>query len=110
MAISKEMKQVRAMVLDLLETNPKYRDSDKMLCAKIWAIQMGGMDKLKNISAYDFLSEYVQKKSKLFNVVSIVRVRRKIQEENPKLQGTKWKEKNEEQAEVVKVLGYGSGS
>lgn len=106
MSVSKEIKQVRAMVLELLQTNPKYRDSDKMLCSKIWAIQMGGMDKIKNLSAYDFLTEYVQKKSKLFNVVSIVRVRRKIQEETPELRGTKWKERNEEQGDVIKALGY----
>jgi hypothetical protein len=107
MAVSKEITQVRSMVTDLLKTNPKYRDSDKMLCSKIWSIQLGGMDSLKKISAYDFLTMYVQAKGKLFSGASIERVRRKIQEETPSLRGEKWKERNEEQADVVRVLGYG---
>jgi hypothetical protein len=106
MSISKQIKQLRPMVLELLTKNPKYRDSDKMLCARLWSTQLGGVDKLKTLSTFDFLITFSQPNSKLYNVVSIVRVRRKLQEELPELRGTKYKEKHDAQGNVKRALGY----
>jgi hypothetical protein len=107
MAASKEIEQVRLLVLDLLTKDPKYRDSDKLLSAKVWTIQMGGYQALKTTTSYEFLVEYTKKKSKLFSQDSIGRARRKLQEEIPELQGLKYKKRQEHQADVVKALGYG---
>lgn len=106
MSISKQIKQLRPLVLELLTKNPKYRDSDKMLCARLWMTQLGGVDALKSLSTYDFLINFSQPKSKLYNVVSIVRVRRKLQEEFKELRGTKYKEKHDAQGNVKRALGY----
>ena len=106
MSISKQIKQLRPLVMDLLQNSPKYRDSDKVLCARLWATQLGGVDKLKGISAFEFLTDFAQPKSKLYNVVSIVRVRRKLQEEFVELRGTKYKEKHDAQGNVKRALGY----
>ena len=104
MSASKEIKQIQATVLDLLTKEPKYRDSNKMLSARIWSIQIGGYDTLKKTTAYDFLAEYVKGKSKLYSQESIGRASRKIQENNPELRGKKYKERLEEQAEVIAVI------
>jgi hypothetical protein len=106
MSISKQIKQLRPLVLELLTKNPKYRDSDKMLCARLWSTQLGGVEKLKTLTTYEFLIIFSQPKSKLYNVVSIVRVRRKLQEELPELRGTKYKEKHDAQGNVKRALGY----
>ena len=106
MKISKEIKKVSALVEKLLKEDKKYRDSDKKLSAKIWAIQYGGILKLKDVSAYDFLCEYVKDKGFLYSQESIGRARRKIQEENPELRGKKYHKKQSEQADVCEVLGY----
>jgi hypothetical protein len=106
MSISKQIKQLRPLVLELLTKNPKYRDSDKMLCARLWSTQLGGVEKLKTLTTYEFLIIFSQPNSKLYNVVSIVRVRRKLQEELPELRGTKYKEKHDAQGNVKRALGY----
>jgi len=106
MSIAKEMKKIQDTVLDLLKSDLKYRDSDRILCCKIWSMELGGVEATKEIKAYEFLCEYSQPKSKLTNVVSIVRVRRKIQKENKDLRGTKYKGKEKEAEEVKEFLGY----
>jgi|TARA_R110000868_G_scaffold246382_2_gene503028 hypothetical protein len=106
MSIAKEMKNIQDTVLELLKLDMKYRDSDRVLCCKIWSMQMGELRVIKEMSAYDLLCEYSQPKSKLTNVVSIVRVRRRIQKENKELRGTKYKGKNKEAEEVKEFLGY----
>ena len=106
MAISKEIKQIQGLVKQLLESDQRYRDCDKVLSAKIWSIQMGGMEMLHKMTAYDFLCEYVKRKGKLFSQESIGRARRKLQEQNPELRGKSYKKKKEKVAEVKEVLGY----
>lgn len=107
MRISEQIKNLKEIVTALLKSDERYRDSDKKLSAKIWSIQYGGIDKLKNISAYEFLSEYAREDSELLSQESIGRARRKLQEENPELRGNKYQDKQEEQKEVLNVLGYG---
>jgi hypothetical protein len=106
MKISKEIQKVVSLVEKLLNEDKRYRDSDKKLSAKIWATQYGGIDKMKDISAYDFLCEYVKDDTHLYSQESIGRARRKIQEENPELRGKKYKKKQREQTSVREALGY----
>lgn len=106
MSIAKEMESIQDTVLELLESDVKYRDSDRILCCKIWSMELGGVEKTKEMTAYDFLCEYSYPNSKLTNVVSIVRVRRKIQKENVALRGTKYKGKAIEAEGVKEFLGY----
>lgn len=106
MSISKEIKQVRSIVLRLLTEDARYRDSDKMLSARIWSEQLGGMQNLKNMSSYDFLAKYVDLKGGLYSQESIGRCRRKLQEEFIDLRGKKYKQKKGEQKPVKEELGY----
>lgn len=108
MRVSKELQKIHDIVLKLLTENPRYRESDKVLSAKIWSTILGGNERLKHISAYDFLCEYVKDESILPSQESIGRSRRKIQEHTPELRGKNYKEKQEEQADVVTALGYGA--
>lgn len=107
MRISEQIKNLKEVVTTLLTNDKRYRDSDKKLSAKIWSIQFGGHERLKNMSAYEFLCEYAKDDTELLSQESIGRARRKLQEENPELRGSKYQEKQEEQQEVLNVLGYG---
>lgn len=97
--------QVKETVEKLLLNEPKYRDCDKMLSARVWTEQIGGYEKLLVISAHDFLASYVNG-GVLYSQESIGRVRRKLQESNPNLRGLKYKDKQEQQGEVKNALGY----
>lgn len=97
--------QVKETVEKLLLNEPKYRDCDKMLSARIWTEQLGGYKSLVNITAKDFLDSYVNG-GVLYSQESIGRVRRKLQESNPKLRGLKYKDKQEQQPDVKNALGY----
>lgn len=106
MRVSNEIKKVGDIVEKLLKEDKKYRDSDKKLSAKIWSIQCGGTDKLKEMSAYEFLCEYVKENTELVSQESIGRARRKIQEENTELRGEKYANRQSEQNEVKGMFGY----
>ena len=103
-----QMRGVRKIVYNLLKEHQKYRDSDRVLVARIWADQMGGKEALTKISAFDLMCEYVNKDSKLFNVASIIRVRRKLQEDNPELIGESFERRKNEERDVRGYLGYDS--
>jgi len=106
MSIAKEIKKINPLVRELLEKEPRYRDCDKTLSARIWAIQMGGYEPLEKMTAMQFLTEYVKTNGKLFSQESIGRARRKIQEENVELRGKSYKKKKSKTTEVKEVLGY----
>ena len=106
MSISQELPELNVIVEQLLLREPKYRDNDRLLCAKIWSLQYGGIDNLKTTTAYDFLVAYSKPVTDLFSQESIGRVRRKIQEEKPELRGVKYKERQAEQANVKRQLGF----
>lgn len=106
MSVSNEIKKIGDIVAQLLREDKRYRDSDKKLSAKIWANQYGGIEKLKNISAFDFLCEYVKDSTFLISQESIGRARRKVQEENAELRGEKYEKRKEEQDNVKDTLGY----
>jgi hypothetical protein len=106
MKIEIEIDVLQDVVEKLLYADEKYRDSDKMLCARIWTTQSGGLDKIKKLSAYDFLCEYVKPDSIYYSQESIGRARRKLQEENPHLRGKFYREKQNKTKDVQQVLGY----
>lgn len=106
MSVAKEMRGIAKKVHALLVEDVKYRDSDRVLIARIWADQMGGKDKLRVISAFDLMCEYARSESKLTNVVSIVRVRRALQKANVHLRGKSFETRAKASKEVKEVLGY----
>lgn len=89
------------VVKKLLEAHPKYRDSDEKLVARIIAddLEKRGID-IKQISAYKFLCMYAE--CKLVKTESVTRARRRVQEENPSLRGTRYVERQDSQNELVK--------
>ena len=97
--------QVKETVEKLLLNEPKYRDCDKMLSARVWTEQIGGYEKLEKLTSKEFLNAYVNG-GVLYSQESIGRVRRKLQESNPNLRGLKYKDKQDQQGEVKNALGY----
>lgn len=92
-------------VMQLLKANAAYRDDDNKLVARIWNNHLEGMEKDPNkITAYDMLCLYAT--GEIPTADAITRARRKVQEENSELRGTKWEERQKEAkgfAEQVKV-------
>jgi len=106
MKIEIEIDVLQDVVKKYLAADEKYRDSDKMLCARIWTLQSGGVDKMKQLTAYEFLCEYVKPDSIYYSQESIGRARRKLQEENENLRGKHYREKQNKTKDVQSVLGY----
>lgn len=108
MGIANEIKNIEQLVQKLLESENRYRESDRVLCAKIWSMEIGGLEKTKEITAFELLSNYASggNKSVLTNAVSIVRARRKIQKANVHLRGANYKGKDDEADDVKSFLGY----
>ena len=85
----------------LLESQPKYRDDYKSLIARIWFNEIGQDKELK---AFEMLNLLVE--GKLSHPESIMRARRKIQEEHPELRGKTYSKRKEEVRAVQTELGY----
>jgi hypothetical protein len=81
-----------------LITNKELRDCDRKLSINIWRSQLKNM----NIKENNFFDFYAAKL--LHSQESIGRARRKIQELNPNLRGKNYKNKQEEQIEVIKQI------
>ena len=90
-----------AKVKSLLEAQPKYRDDYKSLIARIWFNEIGQDKELK---AYELLNKLAE--GKLSHPESIMRARRKIQEEHPELRGRTYNKRKEEVKAVQRELGY----
>lgn len=103
MTISQEIENLQDLVYELLVNDKRLRESDRKLSARVWSIQLGGLDKLKSETAYDFLCLYTEEK-KLFSQESIGRARRLIQENHAELRGSNYKERQEEQENVKRVV------
>lgn len=78
----------------LLRCHTHLRDDDMRLTANIWHYEMKGKS--------DFLTAYANKDLTMAD--TITRLRRKIQEDNPDLRGTKWEERHEKEEKVIKDL------
>ena len=94
------LKKNKQKVMENLKTYENMRDSDLELLSQMWAgeIVSYGHNPDK-ISAFDFLKNLAD--GKFSSPESIVRVRRKLQEQHPELRGKKWEQRHRAQ-EVVK--------
>lgn len=101
---SKELKQLQTIVCAILESEAIYRDDDKKLCCRIWATQLGGIERTKQITAYNFFTTYVANDTYLYSQDTITRARRLLQEKHPELRGLKWKERQKEQDSVKEII------
>lgn len=99
-----EIKLLCETVRKLLSTTPEYRDDDRRLVAHVWMNQCGGIEKLKNLSAYDFLKSYCRNKGILSSHDSITRARRKVQEQSPELRGNNYYKRMEQESVVRKEI------
>ena len=94
----KEFDKTNKVVERLLRNFPITQDSDRKLIARCWAEELGGEDKLHQMSAYELLSIFATSK-KLSTPATLIRCRRKVQEQIPELRGrgyVKRKEKAEQ--------------
>lgn len=87
--------KVTEPVKRLLTNHPRLRDDDSALIANIWNEQMNvialsGVEVLKKIASGEVASSE-----------SITRCRRKLQELNPELRGTKWKSRHDDEDNVI---------
>jgi hypothetical protein len=101
MSVAKEIPELQELVMGLLQKDKRLRNSDKKLSSRIWTMQIGSLEKVKDMTAYDFLVMYVDDNSVLYSQESIGRCRRKLQELYPELRGENYKEKQAEQGVVI---------
>jgi altronate dehydratase len=90
----KKINAIHDLVKHYLTINPKHRDNDNSLIATIWAKECGGMSTVTNISAYEFLKLFADRK--LTNPETIRRARQRIQQEYPELRGETYLERQQE--------------
>jgi len=98
--------KTKDIVKNLLVQKPHLRDSDSRLIATYWYNEL----KKKQISPYKITGyEFMQlfANSKLTNIKTIERMRRKLQEENPELRGKIYNDrKGVIQDQWKRELGY----
>lgn len=92
--------EITAEIKRLLELDPKYRDNDRLLCARIW---FNEIQKDKTMTAEKFLFMYAFEKS-LTTADTISRLRRIVQAENPHLETEKSKARKLKAKEVKEFL------
>ena len=95
------LKKNKKLVMEMLQDGDYYRDDDLALLAIIWYFQLEEVENknISEITANDFLDAL--RANLLSSPESIVRVRRKLQEQHPELRGKKWEQRHRAQ-EVVK--------
>lgn len=95
-----EIKELCDKVKVLLRSHPHLRDSDKRLVANIWSIDLTELynKNIENISSLDMLNALAE--GNLTNHDSITRARRKVQQENEDLRGTKYADKKQEEKDT----------
>jgi len=87
----KNLKDKKQVVADILLRYNSTKDSDGALIATFYLNEVGGKDILKSMSAYDFLK--ILSEDKLTPASTIIRVRRKLQEDYIDLRGKKYQER-----------------
>lgn len=98
-----ELNTLHDEVKELLESDPRLRESDNKLWARIINNRIGSVQ-VTEITAYQLLCMVAN--NELPNWDTLTRARRVIQEDYPELRGAKWKERHEFQEEVITELGY----
>ena len=105
MTYFEKLKDDKGRVEHLLKNYPLTRESDSMLIATFYFHESGGDETIKSQSAYDFLSDLAN--GKYTPASSIIRNRRKLQEQNKKLRGANYEERiksGEDTRENIKNL------
>lgn len=97
MSVFLNMKNMKDRVEYLLRKTPRLQDSDNKLVATFWWHEMG-KEQTELMTGYDFLE--VLSQGKLSSSISIVRVRRKLQEQYPELRGEMYIQRDKESEEV----------
>jgi hypothetical protein len=97
MSVFLNMKNMKDRVEYLLRKTPRLQDSDNKLVATFWWHEMG-KEQTQLMTGYDFLE--VLSQGKLSSSISIVRVRRKLQEQYPELRGEMYIQREKESEEV----------
>jgi hypothetical protein len=93
----------KEIIQSLLEDKPLLRDDDNKLLAHVWGKFLRQQGKHpQNISGYELLK--VIGKGALPATESVVRCRRKLQEEVPALRGKLWGGRHKEQGNVIKQV------
>jgi hypothetical protein len=101
----KNLKDKKQVVADILLRYNSTKDSDGALIATFYLNEVGGKDILKSMSAYDFLK--ILSEDKLTPASTIIRVRRKLQEDYINLRGKKYDERmnaGEDTRKKIKTL------
>jgi hypothetical protein len=101
----KNLKDKKQVVADILLRYNSTKDSDGALIATFYLNEIGGKDILKSMSAYDFLK--ILSEDKLTPASTIIRVRRKLQEDYIDLRGKKYDERmnaGEDTRKKIKTL------
>ena len=88
----KQFKKVKHIIEQFLTQDARTRDSDSLLIARVWYMQLGE-DYSKTISAFDFLK--LMSEGALINSENIRRVRCKLQEQNIALRGETYKKRHQ---------------
>ena len=92
----------KELITKLLTEQPYIRDSDNMLIAEIWKIDLEDIERAKPksmLSSGGGVLDYLGG-GDLTSPESITRCRRKIQQENPSLRGRKYILRLQQQTEV----------
>lgn len=101
MKILDQYQKIKSLLEDP-KVGANYQDSYYQLLTRIWWDEMG---RDKNMTAREFLQRLRRKEYS--HPESLMRARRKVQEENPALRGkTYTKRKTLRQTEIKKELGY----
>jgi hypothetical protein len=87
------LKDNKIKVEYLLSKHPETRDSDGALIAIFYLNEAGGKNFMQNKSAHEFLSLLYH--GELTSASTIIRARRKLQEQIPALRGSNYQERIE---------------
>jgi len=95
-----KIKSTKDKVILLLKTVDKYKDNDKDLVTRYWWDEIKEL--CENLGLNPLLLKYTDfnkfyRDGKITESDIITRARRKAQEENPELRGSKWKERHDEE-------------
>lgn len=91
MRFVEKVKSLQGEIEVLLRNSDRLKDNDNAIIANIWSKEID----LNELTAFEFLKIFSQ--GKLSSVESIVRARRKLQEENIAFRGRKYQMRKQEE-------------
>ena len=102
---------VKKKAAEIMTLRPETRDSDFYLMYWVWRDEFDALDlandhdlQFNKVNIVSVLS--LLKEKKLSHPSGIMRARRKLQEEHPKLRGAVWEARHLEEENVKAALGY----